>query len=124
MKDETVCEVNLVDKENVDYVKGKLSAQTKALKVAEFFKTLSDPARMRIIEALSIRKLCVCDLAHLLGLSQSATSHHLRTLRDKGVVKYEKTGKIVYYRLDDEHVKGAFSAVLDHVLHQEVDRAP
>ena len=119
MTEDILCEVNLVDKENVDLVKAKLTDAGKTAQAAEFFKTLSDPARMRIIEALSIRKLCVCDLAHILGLSQSSTSHHLRTLRDKRVVRYEKIGKMVYYTLDDEHVAGAFFAVRDHVLHRE-----
>ncbi|MDH4182708.1 MAG: metalloregulator ArsR/SmtB family transcription factor [Nitrospinota bacterium] len=120
-KELALCEVNLVDEKNVNFVKARLSGATKSAQVAEFFKTLSDPARMRIIEALSIKKLCVCDLAHILGLSQSATSHHLRTLRDKAVVKHEKIGKMVYYSLDDEHVSGAFSAVLDHILHSQED---
>lgn len=110
-----------MDRENVELVQSRMTDQKQAMQVAEFFKTLSDPARMRIIEALSIRRLCVCDLAHIVGLSQSATSHHLRSLRDRRVVKFEKIGKMVYYSLDDEHVAGAFKAVLDHVVHREED---
>lgn len=125
MKDDTICEVNLVDRENVELVQSQMANQKQAMQVAEFFKTLSDPARMRIIEALSIRRLCVCDLAYIVGLSQSATSHHLRSLRDKRLVKFEKNGKMAYYSLDDEHVAGAFAAVLkhvvlEHVVHREV----
>jgi len=119
MKDDTVCEVNLIDRENVELVKSRMTGRKQARQMAEFFKTLSDPARMRIMEALSIRRLCVCDLAHIVELSQSATSHHLRSLRDKGMVKYEKNGKMVYYSLDDEHVAGAVASALDHISHRE-----
>ena len=118
---EDVCQTTLVDKENVEYVKQRLAGEKRVLKVSEFFKAVSDPARIRIVEALSIKILCVCDLAHLLGLSQSATSHHLRTLRDRGIVRYEKMGKMVYYSLDDEHVTEAFKAVFDHALHSPRD---
>lgn len=115
-----VCGSPLVDAKTVEFVKKRLTGKGKAVQVAEFFKTLSDPGRMRIIEALSIRKLCVCDLAALLETSQSSASHHLRSLRDKGIVKYERTGRIVHYSLDDEHVSGAFSAALKHALHKKV----
>ena len=113
-----VCAAPIVDTGNVAFVKKRLIRKGKALQVAAFFKTLSDPARMQVIEALAIRRLCVCDLAALLGMSQSSASHHLRTLRDKGIVKYHKTGRIVRYSLDDAHVSRAFAAALRHALHK------
>lgn len=85
--------------------------------LAEIFKTLGDPTRIKIIHALSQSELCVCDLAELLKMSQSATSHQLRVLRNHRLVKYRKEGRVVYYSLDDEHIVLLFNQGLQHVLH-------
>jgi DNA-binding transcriptional ArsR family regulator len=84
-------------------------------KLSETFKALSDPTRIKIIYALSKKRLCVCDLSAALNMSQSAISHQLRTLRNLKLVKYDKIGKSVYYSLDDEHILHMFNKCLEHV---------
>ena len=83
--------------------------------LAETFKVLGDPTRARILLALSVRELCVCDLADLLGVSQSAVSHQLRLLRAHRLVRFRRDGKLVYYSLDDDHVRTLFAEGLRHV---------
>ena len=112
-----VCEVEYVDEKAVRYVARRLSSDEKIAVMAETVKTLSDPTRMRIAEALLIRELCVCDLATLLNLSQSATSHQLRILRQAGVIQRRKDGKSRYYHLDDPCVEEILKTVSTHVGH-------
>jgi ArsR family transcriptional regulator len=85
--------------------------------LAETFKALSDPSRVRIVSLLASAELCVCDLAAALGMSQSAVSHQLRTLRDLRLVRWRRDGRQIFYALDDEHVAELFQMGLDHVLH-------
>lgn len=86
--------------------------------MAETFKTLGDSARVRILYLLSQAELCVHDLATLLGMSQSAVSHHLKILRLMRLVKARKEGRAVFYALDDEHVMRLFNECRDHVEHR------
>ena len=85
------------------------------LAVSEVFKVLSDPTRARIVFALSQTELCVCDLAALLNLSDSAVSHQLRLLRSLRLVKYRKVGRLAYYSLDDDHTQRLLLDALEHV---------
>jgi DNA-binding transcriptional ArsR family regulator len=88
-----------------------------AVRLAEMFRALSDPTRVRIVSLLSEAELCVCDLAAALDMSQSAVSHQLRTLRDLQLVRWRREGRQVFYALDDEHVADLFQRGLDHVTH-------
>jgi len=90
-------------------------AQTQGL--AALFGALADPTRVRLIAALERTELCVGDLAATVGLSPSATSHHLRLLRSLGLVRTRREGRTVYYSLDDEHVRTLYRQALDHVAH-------
>ena len=110
-----VCEVTAGDPEKIRRVLGKLTDEETSQRLAETFATLSDFTRLRIVEALSHEELCVCDLSAALGLSQSATSHHLRTLRNLRLVKHRRAGRLVYYSLDDDHIIGLFDQGLEHV---------
>lgn len=83
--------------------------------LAELFKTFGDPTRIRILTALSFRELCVCDIAELLGMTQSAISHQLRILKQMKLVKFRRDGKTVYYSLDDSHVATILSQGLEHM---------
>jgi DNA-binding transcriptional ArsR family regulator len=95
---------------------GRVIGQLDADEVASTFGLLADPTRARILHALCLaEELCVCDLALLLGISQSALSHQLRLLRGRRVVARRKVGRIVYYRLADEHVR--------HVVHDGLTHA-
>ena len=86
--------------------------------LAETFRILSDPTRIRIVATLSRQELCVCDLAKILGLTGSAVSHQLRLLRGQRLVKYRKEGKIAYYSLDDKHISSLFAEGIRHVDEQ------
>src|SRR5688500_3983736 len=110
-----ICEITTVDPERVRRVMQKLTDEETAESLAETFATLSDTARLRIVEALSHEELCVCDLSAALSLSQSATSHHLRTLRNLRLVKHRRAGRLVYYSLDDDHIVKLFAQGLEHV---------
>ena len=95
----------------------KLVDDVTAAGLAETFQALADPSRVRLISALLEGELCVYDLAALLGMSQSATSHQLRILRNLNLVRTRKEGRIVYYALDDEHIRDLFQRGLDHIRH-------
>jgi len=112
------CEMPCVHQENVDRVKGKALTPEEILGLSEIFKTLGDPTRLRILQALSQEELCVCDLVEVLEMTQSAVSHQLRVLRDQRLVKYRKEGKMVFYSLDDEHIINLFAQGLAHVRHK------
>ena len=83
--------------------------------LAETFKVLGDPTRLRLAFALAREELCVCDLATLLGVSQSVVSHSLRALRRMQLVRYRKDGKIAYYALDDDHIATLVEQGFEHV---------
>lgn len=85
--------------------------------LAALFKALGDPTRVRILAALALRELCVCDLCAILDMSQSAVSHQLRLLRTARLVRFRRDGKNVFYSLDDEHVLALFAQGLEHVRH-------
>ncbi len=101
--------------ENVALVKGQMLTERNFLFMAELFKALGDYTRVRILYALSIHELCVCALAEVLDMSQSAISHQLRLLRAAKLVRYRKEGKNVFYALDDDHVRSFVTQGLDHV---------
>ncbi|HHW54931.1 MAG TPA: winged helix-turn-helix transcriptional regulator [Firmicutes bacterium] len=86
-------------------------------RLAETFKVLGDPTRIKILSALATEELCVCDLAAALELSVSAVSHQLRVLKGARLVKYRREGKNIFYSLDDEHVISLFRLALEHVRH-------
>lgn len=88
-----------------------------ATHVADWFKAFSDPTRVKLIDALLQRELCVHDLTTLLGMGQSAVSHQLRYLRNLRIVKRRKEGKTVYYSLDDTHIEQIFLQTLQHTQH-------
>ena len=109
------CEVNLVDKKKVEKVKETLPNDEIIFDVAEFFKVFGDSTRMKIICALLEEELCVCDIACITNSTPSAISHQLRVLKQAKLVKYRKDGKIVYYSLDDDHIKQIIEKGREHV---------
>lgn len=115
MTGEEVCEITFIDKKKVSSVKKRMKSETTIQRLAETFKVLSDPTRTKIIFALSQEELCVCDIANLLGTTNSAVSHQLRILRNMKLVRYRKDGKMIFYSLDDEHIKNLFDEGLKHV---------
>jgi len=109
---ETYLHPRRVEEAVVNLVEGAI-----ANRLAETFKALSDPTRVRIVSLLTDAELCVCDLALALGVSQSAVSHQLRTLRDLRLVRWRREGRQIFYALDDEHVADLFRRGLEHVAH-------
>lgn len=87
----------------------------KSQRMAEFFSLLGDANRLRILSVLAHHQLCVCDLAAILNMSESAVSHQLRTLRAMRLVSYEKRGRKVFYHLHDQHVLELYQSVADHL---------
>ncbi len=83
--------------------------------LAELFKVFGDSTRIRILYALFESELCVNDIAQLLNLGQSAVSHQLRILKDAKLVRFRREGKIIFYALDDEHVRNILSMGMEHV---------
>jgi len=113
------CEACIIHGEAVDRAKAKakeLEGNT-IVRLSDIFKTMCDPTRLKIIEALSTGEMCVCDIAAALGMEHSAISHQLRVLRNMRVVKFRKEGKEAIYSLDDEHVLKLFNEGLEHARH-------
>ena len=110
-----ICEVLCINERKVASAKRAMKPDATLFKLAATFKALGDPTRTKIISALLQEELCVCDLAFLIGISQSAISHQLRILRNMNLVKYRKDGRIAYYSLDDDHISSILTAGLKHV---------
>ncbi|OFI06678.1 hypothetical protein CLOACE_08330 [Clostridium acetireducens DSM 10703] len=110
-----VCSCNVIHKESVDKVKSNMIEKEITKELASFFKVLGDPTRIKILYALSLEELCVCDISNILEMNQSAISHQLRILRAARLVKYRKQGKTVFYSLDDQHVQNIFGQGLEHI---------
>jgi len=110
-----MCEVESVDRKKVASVRKRMSDAGDLAELADLFNTLGDSTRVRILNALSLAELCVCDISVLVGLSQSAVSHQLRLLRMAHLVRNRKVGKMVYYALDDDHVRSLMEEGLRHV---------
>jgi len=113
------CEETFIHEDAVRAAEPELIDGLTATRLASTFAALADPTRVRLISALFSQELCVCDLAALLGMSQSATSHQLRILRNLNLVRTRKDGRIVYYTLDDDHIRELFQRGLEHVRHGE-----
>ncbi len=109
------CEVQLVDELKVRRAARNLEPASAVLDLADTFKLLGDPTRLKIVLALSHEELCVCDLASVLGASQSAVSHSLRLLRQLDIVRFRRVGKCAYYTLDDEHIGRLLAEGFRHV---------
>ena len=112
---EDICEVNIIHDETVNKVKNIMPEDGLIYDLAELFKVFADSTRMKIIYALMEEELCVCDIAAIVGTTQSAISHQLRILKQSKLVKYRKEGKVVYYSLDDEHVRKIFEIGKEHI---------
>lgn len=109
------CSCQVIHRDVIEKVRTAMPAEESLYDVAELFKVFGDTTRIRILCALSEAELCVCDIAALLGMTQSSISHQLRVLKQARLVRYRKDGKVVYYSLDDDHVRSIFDLGLAHV---------
>lgn len=118
-KNEFYCDCNIIHNDVVNKVKKEMLTDNLFFKIADFFKILGTPTRMKILYALDKNEMCVCDIANVLSMSKSSISHQLSELRRSGIVKCQKVGKEVYYMLDDEHIKEVIEIGIEHVEHRE-----
>lgn len=107
-----------IEIERVEQLQPQILSTEKAQLVAEFFSMLGDTNRLRILSALALQEFCVCDLAAALAMSESAVSHQLRVLRTMRLVRYQKRGRKVFYRLLDRHVLDLYRSVTEHLDEQ------
>lgn len=109
------CDCTVIHEEIVNSVGKKMPPEEKLYDLAELFKVFGDTTRIKILWALAESEMCVCDIAALLNMNQSAISHQLRVLKTVRLVKNRRDGKVVYYSLDDAHVRGIFEQGLTHI---------
>lgn len=109
------CSCRLIHQDRVEKARSFALDEAENTRLAHFCKALADPTRLRILWALDQGEMCVCDLAAFLGLSESAVSHQLRLLRQLSLVANRREGAILYYRLDDDHIRQILHIGLKHI---------
>ena len=109
------CEATEVHEELLALVREKMPQEEALYDLSELFKVFGDSTRIRILFVLFEAEVCVCDLARLLGMTQSAVSHQLRILKDAKLVKFRREGKSIFYTLDDDHVRAILSLGMEHL---------
>lgn len=109
------CQEHVVHTDAVSHARAAMPCEEITSAASDFFKAFSDKTRLRILTALVAEELCVCDIASLLGMSQSAISHQLRFLKQARLVKSRKNGKTVYYALCDDHIQVILAQGIAHV---------
>ena len=109
------CQEDRVQVDAVDQVRALLPPDEELYDLAELFKIFGDSTRIKILYALLEGELCVCDIAQLMEVTQSAVSHQLRVLKSSKLVKFRREGKTVYYSLADEHVVRILSQGMEHI---------
>lgn len=105
----------VIHQDILDKVNDLLPMDEELYDLAEFFKVFADSTRIKILHALSISEMCVYDLAAILGVTQSAVSHQLRTLKQMRLVKFRREGKIIYYSLADTHIELILKQGFEHI---------
>lgn len=114
-KDELFCDCDMIHSDVVNAVRKNMPDENELYDLSDFFKILGDSTRARIIWALDESEMCVCDLAVLLGMTKSAISHQLGSLRQANLVKNRREGKNVFYSLADDHIRQIFETGLQHI---------
>ncbi|WP_321283810.1 metalloregulator ArsR/SmtB family transcription factor [uncultured Vibrio sp.] len=109
------CAVRCIHKEQVAKAREQALHTDEYDAMAALFKAMGDPNRLRLLWALGHEEMCVCDLAALLGSSESAVSHQLRMLRQMALVKNRRQGQVLYYRLNDDHIHTLINVTLEHI---------
>ena len=114
-----ICESTVIHEDVLRRVRERMPEEEPVYEVSELFRVFGDSTRARIICALNIEEMCVCDLSALLNMTQSAISHQLRLLKVSRIVKSRKQGRVVYYSLDDAHIGQIFAMAFDHVMEEQ-----
>ncbi|OME70116.1 transcriptional regulator [Paenibacillus sp. FSL A5-0031] len=114
MKNQDACEIFCYDEDKVNRVREKIS-KYDFQDMTQIFKVLADHTRLKVAYALCDEdELCVCDVANIIGSTMATASHHLRLLRNMGIAKYRKEGKLVFYTLEDEQLKQMIRLAIEH----------
>ena len=114
-KEQTTCDCHAIHEDVIERVRDGMPEGKDFYDLANLYKMFADTTRVRILWALTREEMCVCDLAVLLGMTKSAISHQLKSLRLTNLVKFNKQGKIVYYSLADDHIKDIFEKGFEHI---------
>ena len=115
---ECMCDCNVIHKDAVEKALKNKPDELTLLKLSEVFKIIGDPTRIKILWCLDGQEMCVCDIANALNISKSLVSHQLAVLRNSEIVKSRKSGKEVYYTLDDEHISKLYEIGVEHINHE------
>lgn len=113
--DQDLCERRIIHEDRVESARKQLLQVPGIEAMGDLFKAIADPGRLQILLALDLQEMCVCDLAALLGVSESAASHQIRILRTMNLVKNRRDGQVLYYRLVDDHVMQLIKVAREHV---------
>ena len=119
-KKECGCDHSNINSDLVNKIQAEMPETEMVDQMVNFFKAISHETRMRILSALSISELCVCDLSAVLDMTQSAVSHQLKILRDQGLISNRREGKEIYYQLKDQHVLYIYQQAYSH-LSEEIE---
>lgn len=114
-RNEASCDCCAIHEESIEYVKKEIPLEEQLRQVSTLYRIFGDSTRLHILAALECHEMCVCDLAVLMNMTKSATSHQLKVLRENNLVKFEKHGKHSYYSLADKHVKDILNIALEHI---------
>ena len=113
-----MCDCEMIHEAMVEDTRKRMQAEPEYTQLSNLFKMFGDGTRVKILHALELNELCVCDLAALLGLTKSAVSHQLKALRLSNLVKSRRDGQVIYYSLADDHVKYILDIGFDHIHHE------
>ena len=116
-KDSAICEELCKHPETICLAKAGLISDSQAQRTAELFRILGDATRVKMLQALVKSEMCVCDIAAVVKMGQSAISHQLRVLRSARLVKYRREGKNAWYSLNDEHIASLLCQGIEHIQH-------
>ena len=117
-RQDLVCDCNIIHEDAVNMAIKNRPDDKELINLSELFKILGDLTRIKIIWTLDNNEMCVCDIANVLNMTKSSISHQLSILKNAGIVRYRKSGKEVYYTLDDEHINKLYEIGLEHIEHR------
>ena len=118
MEKQHICDCDMIHEKIVENTRVRMQEEAQYQDLAALFKMFGDGTRVKILHALELNEMCVCDLAALLGMTKSAISHQLKALRLSNLVKFRRDGQVIYYSLADDHVKYILDIGFDHIHHE------
>lgn len=118
MEKQHMCDCDVIHEKIVEDTRSRMQPEGEYTNLAALFKMFGDGTRVKLLHALELNEMCVCDLAALLGVTKSAVSHQLKALRLSNLVKSRRDGQVIYYSLADDHVKYILDIGFDHIHHE------